>query len=368
MAIISTGQITIVDLYDAPVLNAWISASQTIAQTYNNTAVSWSPNYATTPFQVLTLNLTRAGSGTSLIGAQVPNIKWKRRIGTTETEITSTTSTDTEYKSGTSHSILTTKTNTATANNAVVWTAEGVWNDPDTGLAIAFNASITLTLVHLAKASIVLHTYAPNGDFFRNLNPATLKINADLYKEGALSSGSRYYKWFAADSSVTTSQDADGGVGWAKLMLANTTMTPNTEFNIATTLQGVLTVKPAAVVNGQTFKVVVIDNAGGTSGQKATGYLTLRDMDDPIMVIIDSTAGDVFKNGAGATTLSARLIRQGDEVDSGGTLYTYKWYKWQNGVMVANFGGTGIAFKTGKTLAVGSGDVDTVTTFKVEVS
>ena len=37
MAIISTGQITIIDLYDAPALNAWISASENTTQTYNNT-------------------------------------------------------------------------------------------------------------------------------------------------------------------------------------------------------------------------------------------------------------------------------------------------------------------------------------------
>ena len=36
--------------------------------------------------------------------------------------------------------------------------------------------------------------------------------------------------------------------------------------------------------------------------------------------------------------------------------------------MDPNFGGTGNAYKTGKTLNVGSADVNAVTTFKVEVS
>ena len=34
---ISIGQITIIDLHDAPSLNAWISAEQPATQTYNNT-------------------------------------------------------------------------------------------------------------------------------------------------------------------------------------------------------------------------------------------------------------------------------------------------------------------------------------------
>ena len=51
--IVSTGQTTITDLNDAPSLSAYISASQTTRQTYNNTTNSWAPNYASSA-QVLT--------------------------------------------------------------------------------------------------------------------------------------------------------------------------------------------------------------------------------------------------------------------------------------------------------------------------
>lgn len=367
MAVISAGQITIIDLHDAPVLNAWISASQTTVQTYNNTAATWTPNYPTAA-QVLTLNLTKAGSATSIIGAAVANIVWTKRVGTVTTTISSTLTSDTEYKGGTSHSVLTTKVNVPIANNAIVWNATGTWTDPITGLAVDFSASLDITVIQLAKAAIIGNIYAPEGDTFRNNVPATLVINADLYKDGTLSAGSKKFKWFAADSTVTTSQDADGGIGWRKITTTTGDEAASVGFDGATTAQGTLTVKPVKVLNAQTYKVVITDNIGGTSGTKVQGLLTLRDMDDPIMVVVDSTNGNILKNGTGSTTLKALLFQQGAEVDSGGSTYIYKWYKWQDGTMVGNFGGTGITFKTGKTLVVSNSDVSIKTVFKVEVN
>jgi hypothetical protein len=363
------GQITITDMWDLPSLNAWIAASQPTTQTYNNTAQTWTPNYPSSA-QVLTLNLTKAGSATSILGANVPNVKWYKHLSGVKTEITSTTTTDTEYKSGGQHRVLTIKVNVPTANNAVRYSVEGVYNDPDSGKPVAFGAEIDLTLVQLAKAAIVGNIYAPDGDFFRNGMPASLKINADLYKDGALSAGSKKFKWFKADSSVVTQEDADAGAGWKKITATTGTTgaVANSGFDVAVTTQGVLTVYPDAVTNGQTFLCVITDNAGGTSGTKVKLYLTLRDMDDPLMVVVDSSGGNIIKNGVGSTTLTARVFQNGEEVDTGGTGYTYKWSKWQNNVVVGNFGGTGNPYKTGKTLTVGSSDVDKVTTFKVEVS
>lgn len=367
--ILSTGQITIIDLYDAPSLNAWISAASTTVQTYNNTTQSYSPAYSSTP-QVLTLNLTKAGSVASLVGENVSGVKWYKTIGSTKTEVTSTTNTDVEYKSGTSGSVLTTKTNIPTANNAIVWSVEGIWTDPVTKLAVNFQATIDLTLVQLAKAAIVASVYAPNGDFFRNNTPSSLKVNADLYKDGALSTGSKKFKWFFADSSVVTTEDPDAGVGWKKITATTGTKgaVANSAFDTAVTTQGVLTVYPDHVINGQTYLVVITDNAGGTRGQKVKQYITLKDMDDPIMVTVDSTGGNILKNGVGSTTLTARLFQNGTEIDAtANSGYTYKWSKWEDSVMVANFGGSGNPYKLGKTLAVGNADISGTATFKVEV-
>ena len=369
MPTMAIGQITITDMWDAPGLNAWISASQATSQTYNNTTQVHSPSY-TASAQVLTLNLTKAGNTVSLLGANVPNVKWYKHLGGVKSEIASVLNTDNEYKSGTSHSVLSTKVNIPTDKHSVRYSVEGVFNDPSSGLSASFSAEIDLILVHLAKAAVIGNIYAPDGDFFRNNTPASLIVNADLYKDGSLAAGSKKFKWFAADSTVGTAQDADAGVGWRKITATSgvSGSYANVGFDVAVTTQGILTVFPDAVINGQTFMCVITDNAGGTSGTKVKLYLTLRDMDDPILVIVDSSGGSVIKNGSGSTTLTARVFRNGEEIDTGETAYTYKWSKWQNNAMNANFGGTGNAYKTGKTLSVGSSDVNAVTTFKVEVS
>lgn len=366
--IISTGQITIIDLYDAVPLNAWIGASLTTTQTYNNTTEAYSPNYASSP-QVLTLNLTKAGNTASLIGGAVKNVKWYKTIGGTKTEVTSVDEEDAEHKGGTANSVLTTKTNVPTSDNAILWSVEGTYTDPNTKLPVSFQATINLTLVQLAKASIIASTYTPNGDFFRNGTPASLKINADLYKDGNLSSGSKKFKWFFADTSVIASEDSDAGVGWKKITATTGTTgaVANSGFDVAVTTQSVLTVYPDHVINAQTYLVVITDNSGGTSGQKTKQYVTLKDMDDPIMTVIDPSDGNILKNGTGSTTLVARLFRNGEEIDVAGTGYVYKWSKWVDNAVDPNFGGEKNAYKTGKELPVGNADVTGKANFKVEV-
>ena len=368
MTVISSGQITIVDLYDAPALNAWISSSATVTQTYNNQTKQYVPNYASAPL-TLTLNLTKAGSASSIIGSDVSAVKWIKIVNNVETEIITTVSTATDYKGGTANSVLTTKSNIPTESNSIIWRVEGIYTVPATGLPVAFSATINLMLVQLAKASVVAMVSAPNGDFFRNDTPSSLKVTTDVYKDGSLSAGSRKFKWFASDTSVTTSQDSDAGVGWRKITATSGTSgeIANSGFDVAVTTQGVLTVYPNAVTNAQTYMVVVTDNDGGTAGTKIKQYITLRDMDDPMMVVIDSSGGTILKNGGGSTVLTARLYQNGEEVDTSGTKYTYKWTKWENNSMVPNFGGSGVSFKSGKTLSVGNGDVNSTSTFKVGV-
>ena len=58
MGIIASGQITVVDVSDAPVLNAFITANRPTTQVYSQTSVTYSPSYADTP-QTLTINLKK---------------------------------------------------------------------------------------------------------------------------------------------------------------------------------------------------------------------------------------------------------------------------------------------------------------------
>lgn len=372
MSIISSGQITITDLSDAPALSAFITASQTTTQVFNQTANTYNPSYATTP-QVLTLNLTKAGKTDSILNG-VGTVNWFEYNGNTKTAITSTTNTDNQYLSGTYKETLTTKVNVPSTLGAKRYEAVGTWTDPITGLKVDFSAQINLVAIQLGKEALVLNVYTGKGNTFYNNQPANLTINADLYKGNTLSDGNKQFKFFYADSTVsaTTSAgyDADGGIGWHLCNSTTTGQTPNVQPNADTSAQGVLTVTPDVVTNSQTYKVICIDKNGGTSGQKATGVATILDFSDPVVVVIESTAGSTFKNSSGSTTLKARLYRKGEELDADGSskTYTYKWSKRdKNGTLDANFGGTGNQYKTGKSISVSASDISDKATFFCEV-
>lgn len=372
MGIISSGQITITDLSDAPVLSAFITASQTTTQVYNQTENSYNPSYASNP-QVLTLNLTKAGQTASILG-QVGKVQWFEYNGTTKTAITSTTNTDNQYLSGSQNQTLTTKVNIDASKGSKRYEAIGTWTDPITSLKVDFRATIDLLAVQLGKEALVLNVYTGKGNTFYNNQPDNLTVNADLYQGNSLSGNSKRFKFFYSDSSVssTTSDgyDSDGGLGWHLCTSTTTGQTPNVPPSTDTNAQGVLTVTPDAVTNSQTFKVVCINKPNESNSQKAIGIATILDFSDPVVIVIESSAGDTFKNSSGSTTLKARLYRKGEELDVDGTssTYTYKWTKRdKNGVLNTNFGGTGNQYKTGKTIAVSASDVSDKAVFTCEV-
>ena len=144
MGIIAAGQITVVDLSDAPVLNAFITASRPTTQTYSKDSRNYNPSYASTP-QVLTLNVTKSGSTTSIIDS-IRGLRWFVVDGSVKTEITSKVNTSNEYISGAYDENLTTKLNIDTTKGYRRYEATGVWRDPSTDLDVQFTADINLLL------------------------------------------------------------------------------------------------------------------------------------------------------------------------------------------------------------------------------
>ena len=370
MGIIAAGQITVVDVSDAPVLNAFITASRPTTQVYSQSSGSYNPSYASTP-QTLTLNLTKAGSTASIVSG-ISRVQWYVVDGASKTEITSKVSTANEYISGSHSETLTTKLNIDPNKGSKRYEVSGVWRDPLTGLDVNFSANIDLFVTQIGKESQVLNVYAGNGTTFRNNTPASLTVNADLYRGNVLTNDNKQFKFFYQDTSITGSTvagyDADGGIGWHLCSRTTTGQTPNVEPTATTTSQGILTVTAAAVINAQTFKVVCINKSGTFNGTKSSGLCTLVDMSDPYTLMLDSSAGNIFKNRQGSTVLKAYLYRNGEELDTAGTGKTYKWSKYdKNGVMDANFGGTGNAYKTGKSITVNANEVAAKANYRCEV-
>lgn len=355
---ISTGQFTIIDYYDAVSLTGFITSNHPLTQVFNPDNNTYSPNYASSNL-VLTPSLFKSGSGVDIIATgAVKSIKWYD--GTTE--ITNSGSYGVaDFASGTNRPLSVKANILSGATVSKTFTVEIIYKDPDTGLDLTYKTSITISRVTNSAGVTVPVVTAPQGIIFKN-GSGTLTAKAELWRGAAIDASAVTFQWYKMDSTVVA--DQGGGIGWLKLT------TTTTGGGVSGYTTDTISIPSSAVDGTGVFKVGIKDTDAGSPTYNQTFYATISfvDQSDPIQIVIESTGGDVFKAGIGSTVLTARLFQNGAEVDTTGTKYTYKWFKRdKDGVLVPGFGGTGVNFKTGKTLNVGGADVDAKATFVVEI-
>lgn len=108
--------------------------------------------------------------------------------------------------------------------------------------------------------------------------------------------------------------------------------------------------------------------AGGEQGPPGADGPAGPQGDPAYSVVISSSNGSVFKGGDISTTLTATVYKGGVDITSTIPDTNVIWRKRDAvGLLDPNFGGTGINYKTGKFINVGSGDVILKATFDVEV-
>lgn len=372
MTVVSTGQITIIDIQDNVSLNAYITSGSRTSQVYNSDTGEYNPDY-TRDGQILSLNLTRMGSNVSVLQDVQNDVSWYKVVNGERQQITNIDQGSPVYLTGVNKTQLVTKENTSKTDVSIRYIVEGLYTDTANGNTVSFSASIDLVVLETGKSPSILNIYGGKGVVFFNSQPWQLTINADLYKSGVISDKLKNIKFFAADTSVTSVShslyDSDAGLGWRKITSLSTSALEyvSTGFGVDTLQNGVLTVKPNAIINYQTYRVVVQDKYGIERNKKHYGSIIIADHTEPIVVVIETSAGTVFKNNNGQTTLTAKLYSSGDEVDPQGTKYQYRWFKrLSDGSLVSNFGGPS-AYKTGKSLVVSSTEVDSTAVFQCEV-
>ncbi len=353
---IATGQISIIDYNDALTLTGFIGSNHPKTQMFNPDNGSYTPNWASTNL-VLTPSLYKLGTTTDIITtAEVLSVKWFEAGSST-----AITSAGNYALSGTKSHILTIKANVLAALPGKDWICEVTFKDPTTGLSLVHKIGISFSRVVNGGGIADAIAWAVNGNVFKNSSITSLKAQCDLWRGSVIDATNVTYQWYQQDTSVLT--DQGGGIGWKKLTEV-TNMTTGVTSNTLTVFAG-------AVSSFATFKCIIkdTDSASNTYNNTFIDTISFIDNSDPIQLSILSTGGDVFKNGIGSTVLTAKLFQAGEEIDSAGTKYTYKWFKYnKDGTLDANFGGSGINNKVGKIQNVGSADVDTKATFHCEVS
>lgn len=347
---LATGQITIIDYNDALTLTGFIGSNHPKTQMYNPDNGTYTPNWASTNL-VLTPSLYKLGTTSDLIAStEVTSVKWYEAGSSS-----AITSTGSYALSGAKNHVLTIKANLLAGLPGKDWICEVTYRDATTKLDLTHKMSITFSRVVNGGGIADAIAWAPDGNVFKNAEVTSLKAQCDLWRGSIIDNTSVTYQWYQQDPSILT--DQGGGIGWKKL-----TETPTVTTGVTT---NILTVFAAAVTSFEVFKCVIkdTDSASNTYNSTFADTLTFIDNSDPIQVSVLSSGGDVFKNGVGQSTLTARLFQAGEEIDVSGTTYTYTWSKYdKNGAVVPSFS------KTGKSISVGSSDVDVKGTFEVNIT
>ena len=229
------------------------------------------------------------------------------------------------------------------------------------------------------QSAVVFSLYAPNGTVFVN-GEGSLTIQTSAYSGSTPIASGATYAWAKYASGSWTAISGQTGSS--------------------------LTVAGSEVKGTASYRCIM--TYGGKTYQD---IITLIDKTDNFQLDIDSTAGDIFKNGVGETVLIARLWQNGAEVDAlksttysvaapsspaAGDFYykitkttpqvalmrysgsewvdvtsqaaykhtkTYTWYRRDKD---GNPLDSGAAFATGKVIFVDSNDVDNKTVFVCE--
>jgi hypothetical protein len=201
--------------------------------------------------------------------------------------------------------------------------------------------------------SVIGVVWTPEGNTLKN-SEGTLKAQMNVYNGTAEVTSGITYKWYIQDPDATASSggDSDGGAGWRLL---------NSTYNAGVTNYTTkeITIPASAIASVESFMCVAT-----YGGKKYKDVCTVTDVTDPILVTVIGL--NTFKNGQGTTELKAVLYRNGAEIDSAGSGYTYTWSLYnQNNVKITP---TYTATMTGKTITIDGRDVDGRANIICEVS
>lgn len=343
MAVISRGQITIVDLSDGKSINLYLGSNVATTQIFNKENSSYVPNWTVSPFLVITPEVYVTGVATNQVARLKGVPVWKINGSTTLSTYGATAGAASPYA-------LTIKNNMTSVNQLQV-ECEVIYVDPDTSAETKAKTSITYTKTTNAGQLICAIAYAPLGTVFKNGVSATLKAHCDMWRGSTIDNTNVTYKWFKLGSGTwteITSANAGGITGY-------------------TTNE--ITIPEAAVLNFESFKCEIKDTdaASGTYNTSVSDIISFADMSDPYQVEIITPQGTTLTSGLTSTTLTTQCWQNGVLLpDSFFTGATCKWRKFNKlGVQDTAWGTAGI--KTGRSITVTRDEVSVAATFTVEI-
>ena len=298
----TSASFTLMDYTDGISLITGIDSSLPLTSLYDTAAQTLNPSWAGEKSLILTPNVLKAGSSDSLI-TKVSGKKWQRRIsGGNWVDVVS----------GSNGETMNANTGALTVSQdkliGDVWQIEyrflGSYLDPILNLSFPIEIKVTFSRVANGTSFVLARAYAPGGSQFKNGVPTSLTINAELVRGTTSDKTNLTYTW----------QKSTNGTTWTAV--TGTTAT--------------LAVTPDMVNSFAMFRCIIkdTDSASDTYNQSfTTEGVSILDVSDPYQAVIESTAGNFFKNDTGSTVLICRVYQNGAEIDATGETLTYTWTK-----------------------------------------
>lgn len=316
MAIVSTGQITIVDNNDARPLTAFITASQGTQQVFtkDESLVTSTPNWASTP-NVLSAKVY-AGSPTEAIDVtnQLSNRKWSNDLNTS-------------IGSGTT---LTVNTNMDPAiQTQRVYYFEADYTDPTTGLVSHIMAQITLSVVKTGTNAVYLLTRGTSAILQSSTATKNVAvITIDLVRAAGVDTTGITYRFYEQNGSVQVNNTMGTKYG-LKTTAAGANPTgsasdigQNLPANGAWSTHNTIVVHETAVAD----MAVLRAEAKDADGAIYQCYFTVYDVSDPYDLKLISTAGEKMQNGIGSTQIYPQVYNGSQLLSvADTTAWKFKW-------------------------------------------
>lgn len=373
MAIVSTGQITIVDTNDARPITAYLVTNPGTQQVFtkDESTLSFTPSWMTANGSTgLEINASVFVGGTT--GAvDVTHILSNRKFclsvgGAAITNSTTSTSfvNDSGAAVSTPFTVLTDASNTYlrikgnlldTVAAFVVY-FEADYTDPNTGLVSHIIASVTLNTVKSGTNAVFINLRGKSMiEQATGSTKSVTAISADLVRSGGIDTSGLTYKWYAVNAGTQISTSLSGYAtkyGFKTVAAPATPVGAVGDLNVNVPAAGAgnahntLVVSEAAITDQDVFRVDITDGDGKTY----SAYFTVYDVSDPYELRIISSTGDKLQNGQGSTTLTP-LVYYGATPVASLTGWTFTWYFYDKN------GKRGAFVDTGKISTAGGGTV-----------
>jgi len=388
MALVSTGQFTLIDQNDARSISSLLNASSGTQQVYNkqdDTAGIFSPSWFTTNL-ILTPIISIGGLTSDQAWARITSRTFSlTRGGIAITSVDANPglsfvdNLDTNLASGSVFTVSNTTNNIIGVPTIAVrgnlkssvrvfsFNFSCIYTDPDTLLSTTIENSITLSSIATGTNGVFILIRGSTSVLESSTGTKNaLAISADLYRGSNIDTTGLTYKWFASNGGVqvSTSTSSFATMYAMSNVVYPTNPTPavingaNVPLLGAGNALNTISISEIAIIDLDTYRVDIT----GADGITYSSTFTVYDISDPYDTQILSSTGDKLQNGIGSTTLTP-IVNNGSSQVTNLTGWSFTWYMFDKNGFRSAFVDTGRISTLGGALisANGTGIAATIT-------